>query len=777
MLTSRSIPINEELQPAMIQNYGFMVVCSLPDLGIVHVSENIKDQTGKETAVLLNKPLSILLDPLTLTHLKETLNLTRFGFVQSDAGSEQPPQMPPDGEPDDTGVSNEERLSLVDAAQLWFEPTINGRNFYLSAQIIAQELILEFEPIRQGLTTAQFSHLLDRLSANIRQAKTLEALLQSTARQLRQITDFDRIMVYRFDAMWNAEVVAEAKRDDLSSYLGLRYPATGFPPKTRTFYHKYWTRMTVDVETEPVRLIPTVNPITLRLPDLSGSNLKAASEVQIKHLRTIGVKASLVIAITHNTKLWGLLVCHHHRPKFIDYSLRKLYQTIAQILSDHILLKSTTERLDYIYQIDTIEDRLFQQMTQNWDVVAGLIQFETTLLDLTECTGAAIYFDRELILQGETPTQAETLELITWLNQAVAQNIYATNNLGSVYAPAKLFLNKAAGILAISISKSLGEYVIWFRPEIIQTVTWNYPPPASAESPKNDTQLNWQRSFDKWQKMIKNLSRPWQESELMAAGRLRENIINIVIHNANEMRALNQKLGKANAELEAFSYSVSHDLRAPLRNIEHFTEILLEEYSERINNDGLEILESILQSAQYMNQLINDLLAYSRIGQADKNYNHFDLLPIINQAKDTLIKTEPERKITFDIRPLPQVYGDRPLIRQLVFNLLSNAIKYTRPIKDSHIEIGGQQTETEVTFYIKDNGVGFKDKYVDKIFDVFSRLHTQELFEGTGIGLAIAQRIVQSHQGRIWAESQINLGTTFFVSLPLNQTKKDNQEV
>ncbi|MCB0163681.1 MAG: GHKL domain-containing protein, partial [Anaerolineae bacterium] len=237
------------------------------------------------------------------------------------------------------------------------------------------------------------------------------------------------------------------------------------------------------------------------------------------------------------------------------------------------------------------------------------------------------------------------------------------------------------------------------------------------------------------------------------------------------------KLGKANAELEAFSYSVSHDLRAPLRNIEHFVEILLEEYTEQIHNEGLDILESILQSAQNMNLLINDLLAYSRIGQADKIYNRFDLLPIINQAKDTLIKNEPERKITFDIHPLPQVYGDRPLIRQLIFNLLSNAIKYTRPVRDSQIEIGGQQTETDVIFFIRDNGVGFDDKYADKIFGVFSRLHTREIFEGTGIGLAIAQRIVQSHQGQIWVKSRLNHGTTFFVSLPLSPNKKDNQEV
>lgn len=764
-------PTDKEYQPKATQSYGFLVVCSLHDWQVLQVSDNIQDQTGLASATWLNNPLPRLLDSLTLAQLEEALALP--GFIEF--SSEPTSHLAKEARPDDAHVSPAQPLSAGGADRPWLEPTINGRKFHLSAQVTAQELILEFEPVGESLTTAQFSHLLSRISTEIRRAKTLDELLQSTAQQFRHITSFDRVMVYRFDAMWNAEVVAEAKRDDLPSYLGLRYPGTGIPVETRSFYVKHWIRMIVDVNAAPVRLIPALNPMTRQLPDLSGSNLKAASEIQIKHLQEIGVKASLVIAINANTKLWGLFVCQHRRPKLIDYSLRNLCQTIAQILSDHILFKSTTELLNHIYQIDSIGDKLFHQMSQNWDVVAGLTQFETTLLDLNDCIGAAIYFDQTLILQGVTPTQSETLDLINWLNKKVAQNIYATNDLSSVYPPAGQYLDKAAGILAISISKLLGEYVIWFKPEIIQTVTWSHLPSASPET-KNPLQLDWQRSFDKWREMIKSKSLPWQESELAVAGRLRENIINIVIHNANEMRALNQKLGKANAALEAFSYSVSHDLRAPLRNIEHFAEILLEESTDHLDNEGLEILESILQSSQFMNQLINDLLAYSRIGQTDKIYNHFDLLPIVNQAKDTLIKNESERKITFDIRPLPQVYGDRPLIRQLVFNLLSNAIKYTRPVEDSHIEIGGQQTDTEVIFYVKDNGVGFDAKYADKVFGVFSRLHTQEIFEGTGIGLAIAQRIVQSHHGKIWVQSRLNQGTTFFVSLPLDQYKEDYQE-
>lgn len=775
MPASSSKPTNEESEWEKIQDYGFVVVCHLPELDIIQVSENIKDQTGLEMAALLNKPLTYLLDQSTLAQLKENLELVGVNLPRSALESGQFVSLlketgpgtidsPPTGQPKSAKTNG-----------CWLELTINGHDFHLIAQATASELILEFEPIGEKLTTAQFSNHLSHISANIRRAKTLEEFIQSTTWLLRQITGFDRIMVYRFDSLWNAEVVAEAKRDDLPSYIGLHYPSSGFPAETRAFYNERWTRMIVNVDAKPINLVPTLNATTQPLPDLSGLNLKAGSGVQLKHLRDTGVKASLVIAINSNTKLWGMFVCHHYRPKLIDYSLRNLCQTIAQILSDYILFKSTTELLNYIYQIDTIEDKLFQQMTQKWDVVAGLTQFETTLLDLNGCIGAAIYFDRNLILQGVTPTQAETLALINWLKEEVDQTIYATNDLISVYAPARQFLDKAAGILAISISKSLGDYVIWFKPEIIQTVTWSYPAPASPETGK-ELQPSWQQSFDKWREMIKNKSLPWQESELAAASRLRENIINIVIHNATEMRTLNQKLGKANAELEAFSYSVSHDLRAPLRNIEHFAEILLEEYSERLDNEGLEILESILQSSQNMNHLINDLLAYSRIGQADKIYNHFELLPIINQAKDTLIKNEPERKITFNIQPLPQVYGDRPLIRQLIFNLLSNAIKYTRPVEAPHIEIGGQQNDTDVVFFIKDNGVGFDDKYADKIFGVFSRLHTQEIFEGTGIGLAIAQRIVQSHHGKIWVKSQINQGTTFFVSLPLNQNQKNNQE-
>jgi K+-sensing histidine kinase KdpD len=241
-----------------------------------------------------------------------------------------------------------------------------------------------------------------------------------------------------------------------------------------------------------------------------------------------------------------------------------------------------------------------------------------------------------------------------------------------------------------------------------------------------------------------------------------------------QRRALNVELAKrsdelqaTNKELEAFAYSVSHDLRAPVRHIAGFTELLQKHSDPVLDDKSRHHIRMILEAANRMGSLVDDLLAFSRIGRSEPQKTTIHLEQLVKDAIGEIAPDTQGRKIIWRIGTLPICYGDPSLLRLVFSNLVSNALKFTRTRPQAEIEINSlNHTPDEVVVFVKDNGVGFDMKYKDKLFGVFQRLHSQEAFEGTGIGLATVQRIVQGHGGRVWAEASVNNGATFYVALP-----------
>ena len=238
------------------------------------------------------------------------------------------------------------------------------------------------------------------------------------------------------------------------------------------------------------------------------------------------------------------------------------------------------------------------------------------------------------------------------------------------------------------------------------------------------------------------------------------------------LRRARDELEAKSKELEAFAYSVSHDLRAPLRHVVGYTELLQKRAASSLDETSHRYMVTIRDSARRMGILIDDLLAFSRVGRVEMQMAPVSLEQLVKEALSEVRQETDGRDIVWRIGALPTVYGDRSMLKLVLVNLISNAVKFTRPRRQAEIEIGASDgRQGEAVVFIRDNGVGFDMKYVDKLFAVFRRLHQAEEFEGTGIGLASVQRIVQRHRGRVWAEGVVDRGATFYFAVPDHRSR------
>jgi light-regulated signal transduction histidine kinase (bacteriophytochrome) len=355
------------------------------------------------------------------------------------------------------------------------------------------------------------------------------------------------------------------------------------------------------------------------------------------------------------------------------------------------------------------------------------------------------------------------LALTEWLAAHLHDDLFHSNHLSERYPPAAEFTDSASGLMAMPISRIHQHYLLWFRPEHVYHIDWAGRPDGKQST---NGMLSPRTSFAAWRETIHGSSAPWREAELELALEFRTALVGIALERAEQMADLAEELGRANKELEAFSYSVSHDLRAPLRHIVGFSDLLMETAGSDNPERRQRFLANIKDAARLAGKLVDDLLSFSQMGRAALRPIRFSMADLVQGSIDKLAPDLPPQRIDWQVGALPEVSGDPAFLQLALYNLLSNAVKFSANSKPARISISCERLAGELVFHVADNGVGFNMEYVHKLFGVFQRLHRMEDFQGTGIGLANVRRIVERHGGRVWAHSAPGQGATFSFALP-----------
>lgn len=733
--------------PGSIQPHGLLFVVSLTDWQITQISDNTEALISRSPQDLLGKPLHGLLKDDYITAIAECLE-RNFEHINPLVLSIATPE----GDKQFNGIVH---------------------------RIDENSIILELEPYQdsQILDPIKFYQASKRILGQLQGTSNLKDLCQTIVQHVRQITGFDRVMVYQFDEIGAGNVIAEDRAEHLESYLGLHYPDIDIPLPAKHLFNLNYLRLIPQADAEPA-LILSLDRDSPQALDLSYSVLRSVSPCHLQYLRNMDVNASMSISLIKEGKLWGLIACHHQTPYFVPYETRNLCEFLGQVVSLELANKEANEDLDYKLFLKSVQSQLINTLGQVENITDALVKDRPNLLALVGAEGVVVYTEGNLVRVGNTPPEEALSDLIDWLDDKFQNDLFVTHALPQVYPPAIAFKEVASGLLALSITKIQKNYVLWFRPEILQQVNWAGDPSTARKLEEDGTLTLFPRqSFELWQETVRLQALPWKPWEIEGAIELRSAVVGIVLRKVNELAAINLELERSNTELDAFAYLASHDLKEPLRGIHNYSTFLLEDYADLLDKEGVDKLNTLVKLTKRMEDLINALLHFSRLGRQELNFQTLDLNQSLQSIVELFTVTKDQENIEIRIpRPLPPVLGDRVLLEEVLTNLVNNGLKYNNNTKKC-VEIGYldqiniktavPENFQMLTLYIKDNGIGIQEKHFDTIFRIFKRLHALNKYGGgTGVGLTIVKKILERHHGKIWVESVYGEGSTFYFTLP-----------
>ncbi|MBS0638633.1 MAG: GAF domain-containing protein [Proteobacteria bacterium] len=415
-------------------------------------------------------------------------------------------------------------------------------------------LIVELEPAGP---VVDLSSTLDSALQAIMAAGTIRGLGDETARIVKAITGYDRVMVYRFDEHGHGEVMSEAREPHLEAFLGNHYPASDIPQIARRLYERNRVRLLVDVDFAPVPLTPVLSPLTGDHLDMSLCFLRSSSPIHVQYLKNMGVRATLVVSLLVSGRLWGLISCHHYEPRFIHFETRAVTELLAEAVATRIAALESFAHAQAELSVRRLEQRMIRAISQEGDWRGALFDGSRALLEPVQATGAALLFENEVRTVGDVPSTADLRELGRWLDSQPREGVLATATLPDDAPDFTPLTPIASGLLAVPVSTGPGEYLIWLRPERVRTVTWGgnpFKPVSFGDDPKT---LSPRRSFAQWHQLVEGTSDAWSESDQAAARLIGESVSDVIMQfRAVRMLFAQDQLEQVRREVQAASQPV-----------------------------------------------------------------------------------------------------------------------------------------------------------------------------------------------------------------------------
>nr|WP_306228957.1 HWE histidine kinase domain-containing protein [Aurantimonas sp. CSK15Z-1] len=505
-----------------VQRFGFLIAVSM-DWLVQHVSSNVGEFLDVDPETMPGEPLTAFLPPNAIHALRGRLQLL---------------------------TSSDSTERLYDFQLVPGKPRFDIAIHVSGASVIVEAEYASKEALNPGA-------LVKSMTARVQKTESLEGLFRECVRQLRAVTGFDRVMLYRFAGDGSGEVVAESVRSGIDSFNGLRYPATDIPRQARQLYVRNQIRIIADVNAEAVPVLPALNPDGGVL-DLSLSVLRSVSPIHIEYLKNMGVGASLSISIVIDGQLWGLFALHHYTARHLPLELRSATELFGQMVSLIIEGRLYKERRQLEDAARQLHDRFLARVMATTANIEALADFSDELRDIIACDGFAVWLKGEMRLFGQCPTVEEISALTRFLNRAAASRIYTSDRLTEVYPPAEDFTSRAAGVLAIPVSRTPRDYLLFFRKEIVQTVSWAGNPEKPVAWGPNGPRLSPRKSFETWKETVHGQALGWTDSEIKAAEALRVTILEVLLRFSEEAeRARSQ----ANERQELLIAELNHRVR------------------------------------------------------------------------------------------------------------------------------------------------------------------------------------------------------------------------
>jgi light-regulated signal transduction histidine kinase (bacteriophytochrome) len=715
--------------PGLIQPFGVLFVLAEPSLTVTQVSENVGDHLSVGVEEVLGQPLATSLDPASVAAVGTALR--------------------------------EERWLDLNPLQI----SAHGKHFDGIIHRHGGAAILELEPNPGPPVVAP--HPFREALVRLQRVLTLPELGEVVVQQMRRVNGFERVLFYRFhEDDEHGSVDAEAKEPALDPYLGLHYPASDIPAQARELYRKNWLRLIFDGKAKPARVVPTLRADTGGPLDLSFSVLRSVSPIHLEYMANMGVRASMSVSLVLRDRLWGLISClNHSGPRRVSHETRTACEFLGRLASLQIAAFEDRDQLAQRAARRTTEEALAGVMRESAaeiDVLDALLARPQELTGIVGADGVAVVSGGEIVTRGQTPPPALIREIAAWVDLNEGFRPFATASLGGVFPPARASSDIASGLLTLALPGASQRRLMWFRPEVIQTVSWGGDPHKPVALPSGD-RLRPRHSFALWREEVRLRSRPWTASDLETADELQRRAIEIDLQRRfmSEQRAV-----RARDDLLAV---VSHDLRNPLSSIQLQAEVLLsapttgDEGRARILREGA---ERIRRSASHMKALTDDLLDLASI-EAHRfalRLQSVESRHLIEEALSDASALAQVKQITFGVELIdtPKLEADPERILRVLANLLGNAIKFTP--EAGKITVRAERRDRDLSIAVADTGPGIPEDDLPHIFDRYWKAAAASK-PGSGLGLYIASGIIEAHGGKIWAESSAG-GARFTFTLP-----------